>query len=164
MSAGVIRFRYDVPLAETMAFEAVYPEQLQMDLEDKQYLREMPGALFVWMYVDGEIAGETYGVPFDPRDEFIEPILEGKAEVRERGMHCYSNTILPKFQSRHLGMVLKSHWLGMAAGQGYKWVYGHARHGASQALNAKFGAEFLKSYENWFGTGEEYRLYRMRIG
>jgi hypothetical protein len=37
---------------------------------------------------------------------------------------------------------------------------GHARPGGSQGLNAKFGAEFLDAFPDWFGTGEEYRLSR----
>ena len=36
--------------------------------------------------------------------------------------------------------------------------------GASQALNRKFGARMGKTYKNWFGTGEDYRIYVLKLG
>lgn len=60
---GVISFRYDVPLEETMAFEAVYQESEQLDLSKKRRIWDAPGSIFVWMFVDGELAGESYGIP-----------------------------------------------------------------------------------------------------
>jgi hypothetical protein len=49
----------------------------------------------------------------------------------------------------------------MAAGKGFRIVYGFARPGKSQALNARFGAVFLDSFPDWCGTGEKYKLYRL---
>jgi hypothetical protein len=63
---AAIRFQYDMPagfLEQTMVFEAVYPENLQMPLEPKRDLLQTPGAVMVWMFVDGEMAGEAYGIP-----------------------------------------------------------------------------------------------------
>ena len=83
---------------------------------------------------------------------------------RRSGVYCYSNTILPAFQKTGFGTILKSHWLGVVAGKGYSTIYGHARSGGSHALNARFGAEFLKQFPDWYGTGENYWLYRTRLG
>lgn len=159
----VIKFSYDVPLEETMAFEAVYPEPLQLDLSEKIEIWHTPGAIFVWMFVDGELAGESYGTPVATPDDPIEGLADLTEAEKESAIHCYSNTILPSFHQRGLGTILKAHWLGLVAGKGFSTVYGHARSGASQALNAKFGAVFLQAFSDWYGTGEEYKLYRLEL-
>ena len=160
---ATIKFRYDLPLADTMMFEAVYPLQLQFELDEKQELWDVPGSIFAWMFVNGEIAGESYGIPtVDDIDDIGGCVELPEGETRN-SFHCYSNTILPGFQGQGLARILKAHWLGLVAGKGYDTVYGHARPGRSQTLNATFGAEFLAGYADWFGTGEEYRLYRLRL-
>jgi hypothetical protein len=158
-----IKFRYDVPLEETMEFESVYHPNLQLDLADKKEVWETPGAFFVWMFVDGELAGESYGIPLASPTAFLDDLLVLPASEKENAVCCYSNTILPKFQRRGLGAILKAHWLGIAAGKGFDVVYGHARPGSSQALNAKFGAVFLEDLPDWFGSGEDYKKYRLEL-
>jgi GNAT superfamily N-acetyltransferase len=161
---AVIRFEYEVPLERTMEFDAIYPEGLQFTLEEKRSLWEMPGAIFVWMTVDGVLAGEAYGVPVVDYDEPIEGLDELTDEEKAGAIYCYSNTILPAFQRRGFGDILKAHWLGLVVSKGFKTVYGHARPGASQALNAKFGAVFLREFADWYGTGETYKMYRLKLG
>jgi hypothetical protein len=160
---SVIKFKYDVPLEQTMAFEAVYQEALQLDLPGKRKFRDASGSVFAWLLVDGELAGESYGFPLTSSGELIEEFADLTGSEKKAGIYCYSNTILPPFQKHGLGTMLKAHWLGLAAGKGFENVYGHARPGASQALNAKFGALFLESFPDWAGTGEEYRLYRLAL-
>jgi GNAT superfamily N-acetyltransferase len=144
-----------------MPFEALYSEGEQLDLAEKQHMRDTPGAIFLWMSVDGELAGETYGIPLERSSPGLEELPESE---RQAAIHCYSNSMLPPFQYQGLGTILKAHWLGMASAKGYKVVYGYARPGASQKLNASFGAVFLRGFPNWCGTGEEYKLYRLPLG
>ena len=160
---SVIKFRYDISLEQTMAFEAAHHEALQLDLSGKKEIWDKPGSFFVWMLVDGELCGESYGFPLASSDEPIKGLADLTDSEKKKGIYCYSNTILPSFQKRRLGTILKAHWLGLAAGKGFDTVYGHARPGGSQALNAKFGASFLDSFPDWSGTGEEYRLYRLAL-
>jgi hypothetical protein len=157
----MITFSYDVPLEQTMAFESVYHEALQLDLAEKKEMWDTPGSVFVWLSVDGELAGESYGIPLASCDEPIEGLTDLTEGEKKTGIYCYSNTILPSFQKQGLGTILKAHWLGLAAGKGFDTVYGHARPGGSQALNAKFGAVFLAGFPDWYGTGEEYKIYRL---
>jgi len=157
---SVITFKYDVPLEQTMAFEAVYHEAEQLDLSEKQKLLDAPGSIFAWMFVEGELAGETYGIPLASS---IKGLTDLPVSESASAIHCYSNTILPGFQKQGLGTILKAHWLGLAAGHGFDTVYGYARPGASQALNEKFGAVFLKAFPDWCGTGEEYKMYRLAL-
>ena len=153
---NVINFKYDVPLAQTMVFESVYHEGEQLDLSEKKKIWDAPGSIFVWMFVDGELAGETYGIPLTSSIAGLTDLTDSK---NKSGIHCYSNTILPAFQKHGLGTILKAHWLGLAAGKGFDTVYGYARPGSSQSLNAKFGAVFLDCFPDWCGTGEEYKMY-----
>lgn len=160
---AVIRFDYDVPLQQTMGFDAIYPEGLQLTLQEKSALRRFPAAIFVWMRVDDTLAGEAYGIPITHYDEPIEGLSQLAPAELDGAIYCYSNTVLPAFQRQGYGSTLKAHWLGLVAARGFKTIYGHARPGASQALNAKFGAVFLGAFPDWFGTGEIYKLYRLAL-
>lgn len=161
---AVIKFVYEAPLEQTMHFDAIYPEGLQFTLAEKNIILSTPGAVVVWMLVDGVLAGEAYGVPITEYDEPIEGLADLPDQDKENAIYCYSNTILPTFQKRGFGDILKAHWLGLVAAKGFKTVYGHARPGGSQALNAKFGAIFLGDFPNWYGTGETYKMYRLGLG
>lgn len=49
----VIRFDYKIPLEQTMEFDSIYPEGLQFTLSEKEVIRSMAGAIFVWMPFTG---------------------------------------------------------------------------------------------------------------
>jgi hypothetical protein len=146
-----------------MDFEYLYHPNLQMDLSSKQFLSNIPGAIFLWMYVDGVLAGETYGIPLAMSDENLPGLAALSKEEKQSAFYCYSNTLLPAFHHRALGTVLKRQWLGQVAAAGFKTVYGHARPGPSQQLNAAFGAVFSSEFTNWYGTHEAYKLYRLAL-
>jgi|SRR5579859_1757970 len=160
---AIIRFEYDVPLEQTMEFDAIYPNRLQLTVQEKSALRHIPDAVFVWMRVADALAGEAYGVPITRYDEPIEGLSQLAPSELDGAIYCYSDTVLPAFQHQGYGSILKSHWLGLVAARGFKTIYGHARPGASQALNSKFGAVFLGDFPDWFGTGEIYKLYRLAL-
>jgi GNAT superfamily N-acetyltransferase len=162
---AAILFQIEMPpgfLEQTMVFEAVYPRNLQMTLPAKRALLKTPGAVMVWMFVDGELAGEAYGIPMAGYEEHM-PGAELVEDDAATALYCFSNTVLPAFQRRGLGGTLKAHWLQMAREHGWNVIYGHARPGASQGLNARFGARFLGDFPDWYGTGETYRLYRLQM-
>jgi hypothetical protein len=104
------------------------------------------------MFEDHELVGETYGIPLDGRDE-----MPG-CPRDPHSIYCYSNTILGKHKGQGYGSILKAAFIGRVS-QNFRRIYGHARPGASQALNKKFGARLLTTHENWFQTGEDYALY-----
>lgn len=152
-----ITFRFKYPLSKTMDFEKEYHPNLRFTLAEKKSL--LRRAIVLWMFVDGELVGETYGIPISKMGPAERP--EGTPPDPE-AIYCYSNTILGKFKDRGYGTILKAAFLGRASAQ-FVRVYGHARPGASQALNKKFGARMLMTHKNWYGTGEDYRLYVLRI-
>ena len=57
---------------------------------------------------------------------------------------------------------LKASFIGRVA-RDFRRIYGHARPGASQALNKSFGAHLGPVRKNWYGTGEDYRLYVLHL-
>jgi hypothetical protein len=150
-----ITFRFHYPIERTMAFEREYHPNLRLTLPEKREL--LKSAITIWMLEDGKLVGETYGVPWGGKEEMIGFPRDPEA------IYCYSNTILGKYQGKGYGAILKAAFIGRVS-RDFKRIYGHARPGASQALNKKFGARMGKTYKNWFGTGEDYRIYVLKLG
>jgi hypothetical protein len=150
-----ITFRFHYPLERTMAFEREYHPNLRLSLLEKREL--LKSAITIWMLEDGKLVGETYGVPWSGKDDMMGFPRDPEA------IYCYSNTILRKYQGKGYGAILKAVFIGRVS-RDFKRIYGHARPGASQALNKKFGARMGKTYKNWFATGEDYRMYVLRLG
>lgn len=145
----------NIDLKNTMIFEDEYPNNLQMDFEEKKELLSH-NSIFVLMYLDNQLIGESYGIPLKDFDEEIQG-LENIS--KDNTIYCYSNTIIKPYQGKGYGKILKSYWLGLVKGKGFNFVYGHARPNGSQKLNEFFGAKFIKEYPNWYETGETYKLY-----
>lgn len=150
-----ITFRFHYPIERTMAFEREYHPNLRLTLPEKCEL--LKSAITIWMLEDGKLVGETYGVPWGAKEEM--PGFPRDPDA----VYCYSNTILRKYQGKGYGAILKAAFIGRVS-RDFKRIYGHARPGPSQALNKKFGAKMGKTYRNWFGTGEDYRVYVLRLG
>jgi hypothetical protein len=74
-----------------------------------------------------------------------------------------STTILPRFQGLGFGRILKAFFLGVVSRAGVSLVVGHAREGASLRLNRVFGADVRSTHANWYGTGETYYFYTLRL-
>lgn len=149
-----ITFRFKYPVSRTMAFEGEHHENLRLNLRDKRDL--LKRAIALWMLEDGRLVGEAYGLPLDGKDE-----MPG-CPNDPHSLYCYSTTILGKYQGKGYGAILKAAFIGCVS-RDFRRIFGHARPGASQALNKKFGARFGKTYKNWFQTGQDYRLYALHL-
>lgn len=159
-----IKFTNDVSLEDSLVFEKVYPENLQWDLESKQELKD-EGTEFLYM-VDGDtgaLIGEAYFLPLDTMKDW--PPDEEQAEdglgpwYGKECIYAFSTTILPKFQGKGYGKLLKAYCLGLWKESGYHYAVGHARNGASMKLQDFFGARIVKTFSNWYQTKEDYNLY-----
>lgn len=147
---SVIKFCASMPVQDTMVFESCYEDALQLASEDKTPI--LANGIAVWMLVDGELAGETYGIA--PRSLAIiaDEEIEDCDPEDDASIYCYSTTILPKFQGRGLARVLKAHWLGRVAERGFGRVVGHSTSPAMVNINREFGAFDLASHDNWCET------------
>jgi hypothetical protein len=155
-------------LRETMVFERRYHWGLAMSLADKRDLLRERGAIAVWMYEPGRrrrLIGESYGVPVEAvlREEDDEGTADLRPFAKRKALYVYSTTILERLEDHGLGKILKAYLLGRAFEAGYRWVVGHAREGGSVALNLRFGAELRQRHRNWYGTGEAYRFYVLKL-
>lgn len=159
-----LKFTQDVSLPDSMVFEEIYPEELQVDVEYKQELKDK-GCEFIYMIDEetGEMIGETYFIPLDNlKDEEPDELqLEDGLDpyYGKNLIYCYSTTILPKFQNQGFGKILKSHLYGYISAKGYAGSIAHAKQGPSIQLNTFFGAKIIGSFENWFQTGITHLLY-----
>ena len=151
----LITFRFRYPISRTMAFEREYHPNLRLTLPEKRHL--LRNAITIWMFDRGKLIGETYGIPLDGFDE-----IPSGCPRDPRSIYCYSNTILGKYQHKGYGRILKASFIGRVA-RDFRRIYGHARPGASQALNKSFGAHLGPVRKNWYGTGEDYRLYVLHL-
>ena len=150
-----ITFRSKYPVEKTMAFEKEHHPNLRFTLREKQELLER--AITIWMLEDGKLVGETYGIPLDGTDDLPEGCPRDP-----RSIYCYSTTILSKYKHKGYGKILKAAFIGRVS-RDFRRIYGHARPGASQALNKRFGARFGRTYKNWYDTGQDYRLYVLKL-
>jgi GNAT superfamily N-acetyltransferase len=140
-----------------MCFEAVYEPNLRLELAEKTAI--VRNGIAVWMYVDGAIAGETYGISPAKIDDDIEDLRGADPSV----MYCYSTTVLPAFQRRRLSKVLCAYWLGAVKQAGYRLVAGHATSPAMIAVKAYFGASFSAVHERWYGTERTATFYELTL-
>ena len=160
-----LAFAREWNLEQTMVFEPVYHENLRLSLEVKRELLARCGC--VWLYDAGtqELIGETYGFSVRENLEFLEgPEADDVYPFRDqRAVYVLSTTILPAFQGRGLGKVLKAFFLGIVSQAGFPLVLGHAREGPSVALNRAFGAAIHTAHPDWGGSGETYYFYTLQL-
>jgi hypothetical protein len=153
----IVTFRTEMPIAQTMSFERVYEKNLQLDQDYKTMIvRE---GIALWMFVDGALAGETYGISPARIDEDIEDLPVRDPSV----MYCYSTTLLPAFQKKHLSKVLCAYWLGLVKAAGYRTVAGHTTSPEMTAVKAYFGAKFSAVHERWYGTSRVAHFYELAL-
>lgn len=153
----VITFTTQLPVADTMRFEYVYEDALQLTLEDKASILEAGYA--AWLFVDGALAGETYAIsPSDLVDDVVDVPLRDP-----RSIYCYSTTVLPPFRGRGLAKLLVAYSIAQAKQAGFTSIIGHATSPAMVAVRAFFGASFGPVHPRWYGTERTAHFYRLAL-
>lgn len=164
----IIKFTREVSLEDSLLFEKVYQGKLQWDLEGKQELKD-DGTIFLYMVdgTTGKLIGESYFLPLDNMAEWDvdeDQPEEGLAPYyNKNAIYAFSTTILPEYQGKGYGKLLKAHCLGVWKGMGYELAVGHARAGGSINLQLSFGAKIVGFFSNWYQTGEGYYLYTQAL-
>ena len=154
-------FKDDVNVAATMCFDDVYEAALQLSLEEKRDL--LGHSLAVWLFCDGELAGEIYGLsPKRMWDDCAEEIEDTDRSDGD-ALYVFSTTILPRFHGRGLATILKAYYQGAIAARGYRAIVGHATSPQMVTINAKFGATFGATHERWYGTERVAHFYRIAL-
>ncbi len=141
---------------ETMIFESLFEPELALDEEEKEEI--LNHSIAAWMFVNGQLIGETYGILLGDSDEEIEDTKDEEEGV----VYCYSTAILPQAQGQGLSKILKAYWLGHIVEFG-DTVVGHATTEGAYKLNRFFGAEFSVHHENWYRTKRKADYYRIKL-
>ena len=149
----VFTFATSMPIADTATFEDVYEEALRLDLDAKDEI--VTSGVAAWMFVNGTMAGECYGIAAGAFDDDIEDVVPGRSDV----VYCYSTTLLPAFQGRGLSKILVAYWNGLARGAHFHTVAGHATSSAMISVRASFGATFGAVHPRWYGTQRTAHFY-----
>jgi GNAT superfamily N-acetyltransferase len=150
----IITFKQFLPVEETMIFEKLFEPELALDREEKEEL--LTKSFVTWMFVNGQLIGETYGTILSDLDEKIEDTKDERGDT----IYCYSTAILPQAQGKGLAKILKAYWLGTLTEFG-DIVVGHATTEGAYRLNRFFGAEFGATHDNWCGTKRKATYYRI---
>jgi GNAT superfamily N-acetyltransferase len=140
-----------------MCFDAIYEPELQFTPEEKSAVLEK--CVSAWMYVDGELAGEIYGMAIGNLPEDDDFFIPNDFDT----IYCYSTTLLPKFQGKGFGKLMVGYWNGMSAGKGFKRIVGHATSEGMVAIREFYGAKFGKVTHNWFGTERIAHFYEILL-
>jgi hypothetical protein len=122
------------PLRETMVFERLFHPKLRMTLPDKRELLGVRGAITVWMV--NARSGALIG------EVYGVPIADALRDVDE------GSPDLTAYRSRRAMYVYSTAIL---------------RRYQRQGLNVSFGARLGARRPNWYGTGELYRFYELRL-
>lgn len=153
------------PPDDTSAFEAQFEPTLQIDPEEKKELI-CASDNAVWMYVDGKLAGETYGLTpsaYAEGSDDEKDVIEDCDPEDDDSVYCYSTTLLPEFQGKGLGKLLKAYWLGVVKSNGHSKICGHATSPAALKLNELFGAEVKSTREKWYDTDRTAHFYEIKL-
>jgi GNAT superfamily N-acetyltransferase len=149
---------------ETMVFESCFHKNLRLSLTNKRAL--LKASECVWLYDrrTNNLVGETYGTPISYA---LKDVDEATEDIRpfERlpALYIYSVAVLPRFRGSGLSKILTAYFLGQVAKSGYRWVIAHSRVGRSCELYRAFGASFSSRHRDWYGTGEEYRFWVLKL-
>lgn len=160
-----------------MPFEATFDPELRQSYKEKCGLFNLMSETGC-MFIDGHMAGEWYGYNMD-MDEKVNDFLDIKQYPHDPGInypqfgtlkinpksdwYCHSNGLLPEFQNRGFGTIMKAWMLAYLHGLGTERVIGHAHNKGSLQLNLKFGAVVHHEFKNWYDSGHSYFLYTIDV-
>ncbi len=157
----MMKFVNSRPIEDTMIFESCYEAQLRLEPDDKMPI--LANGIATWLLVDGELAGETYGITPRSLSIVADDEIEDCDPSSDAELYCYSTTIMPKFQGKGLARLLKAYWLGQVAERGFSRVVGHSTSPAIMHINHAFGAKDLASHENWYETSRTATFYEIAL-
>jgi hypothetical protein len=140
-----------------MVFEKLFPSSLQNGIREKRKLFKCQ-RFTVFMFIDGKLAGEIYGM----EPQYSPEQIEGCARYEgKQAIYIYSTGILKQFQGLGLSKVLKAYFHGLVFGARYDLIIGHATTPQMLDINKAFGARVVQEFQNWYDTGRKAYLYEI---
>ncbi len=114
---------------------------------------------------NGKVLGESYGLPIQKYKGIPDSdrITKDYASRGIKAFYHVSLAVLPEYREHGIGSALIGALFAEAKRQGYDVILAHAKEGASLELHNRRGAKVIKSFDNWFGTGNKYWLCEVYI-
>lgn len=152
-----------------MALEtACYHPNIQFERDYKKEEMTKKGAVALLVMKDGKVIGEVYGSPLSTmKDELdadnkelraFEELFERFRGKEGKVFYCMGISVLPEYQGRGIGTKLEEELVRMVKAAGYESFVLHAHEGPSEKIAKRLGAGFVKTYQNWYDTGDTYYL------
>ena len=155
-----IKFIHDWPLEETLVFEDQYSDDLKIDLAYKKEFKALGGEFIYILDAESNVPiGETYFIEVKKLNEDLQGLSHW---LKKNAVYVYSTTILPQYQHKGFGKILKAYFLGYVRTK-YRYAIGHARENGSIKLNKNFGAQIISEEINWQNSGETYYFYNIDL-
>lgn len=157
-----VRFDHNVPIEDTMMFEDIFEENLKYETVEEKG-EETGSFIRCYMFVDDKIVGEIYAADVDQL--FIDDpnFVDIEKYVSERAAYLHSTAILPEYQHKGYGKILKTYFHGYLKGSGYDILIGHSTAPAINDINDMFGVTWLTEHENWYDTGKIAKFYELYL-
>jgi hypothetical protein len=151
----------------TMRFEYLFEPALRLEIEEKRKI--FNHAYAVWMFVNSELAGETFGISPAALYEYCDDEIPDTDKEDNCSIYCYTTSILKPFQGLHLAPVLMAYFAGYISGKlKPRWIHdkiiGHTTTPRMKALRQMFGANFVgEPHKNWCGSERTAEYYEQRL-
>jgi len=155
--------RGPVDWKSTTVFEEEYEPTLRLGTYDKRVVLDTCEENTAYLYVNGKMAGETYGA--SPKQIWLgldEHIIDTDKDD-QLSCYCYSTTILPDYQGQGYGKLLKAFWLGVVSTNRFQRAIGHATSDAMRNTLKHFGAKFGREHDNWEGSSRTATFYSIEL-
>jgi hypothetical protein len=152
---------------DTMRFEYLFEPALQLNLHEKETILEQ--GFGIWMFVDGQLAGETFGITPRSLYEWCDDEIPDTDKEDDCSIYCYTTNILKPFQGQYLAPVLMSYFQGFLTGKlhprsVFSKIIGHTTTPRMKALRQMFGANFTGStHKNWCESERTAEFYEQQL-
>lgn len=138
-----------------MVFEECFDPELRLTFDEKDKIVDAGAG--IWMFVDGKLAGETYGATPAAIYERLGEEIDDCHVDDECSFYVYSTCILPRYRGLVLAPVLMAFFQGFLTHKlRPRWVHdkliGHATTPRMMVLRGMFGATFGATHEHWCGS------------
>lgn len=145
-----------------------YHENLRETVQDKKALLSRKGCVTLLYEADGVSVAECYGTPIDnqkrlPKTQRVHDIENYQHFGEGNSFYAYATSVLPSHQGRGIATSLKRAFIAHARVKGFRYLVGHAKEGAMVNINEKFGARIVRSYDDWYNTGNTHYLYELDV-
>lgn len=157
---------HQVTIADSMIFDEVcFVPPFGATFDEKEQISRNCARLYI--LENNRLAGEIILCELDGMKDYArnnpwKQKMNLDAYYGKSGIYVASFGVLPEYRRKGYGKMLKAYMFGMLTGHGAHFVMGHANE-QSMGVNKYFGAQEIKKFDNWFGSGDQYIQYKITL-